>query len=79
VQITQELKPDDKPKQLGLHCWHAASDQYGSQLPSKHLVFWWGYVPPVGKSQSAQARIWGLENSHIHREVGRDSPKSGVA
>jgi hypothetical protein len=35
----------------------------GSRRPSKHLVFWQGYVPPVGKSQSAQRMHMGLRKS----------------
>jgi hypothetical protein len=48
--------------------WHAASDRYGSLLPSKPLVVWRGYVPPVGKSQSAHRTHMGLgKSSHPQR------------
>jgi hypothetical protein len=38
---------------MGLHYWHAASDWYGSCLPSKNL-FWWRYISTVRKYQLAQ-------------------------
>jgi hypothetical protein len=57
-------------KAARLRYWHASSDQYGTRLPSKHVVLGQCYVPQVCRQNT---RIWGSENPHIHREVVRDS------
>jgi hypothetical protein len=78
VQITQELKPDDKPERLDLaidmlHRIYMDPGILPNILFSDEATF---YQPE--KVNRYNASIWGSENPHIHREVIRDGPKVNV-